>query len=464
MESSMGRRTKVQRVCTAIFLLVGCVGAQAQDVSPTQATPEHSSNAGATLIDQANDALVKRDYPTALKLLTRLNRESPNEPHILYNLGLTEDALDQTTAAEADYRKSIAADANFAEPRVGLGLLLARAGKVGEAREQLAAATGVADAAPVLKARAYRALARLDLSGDPPATKPDPVLASSELLAALKLTAETPEDVLMSAELAEAVPDLATAEQAYRRYLDLPAGHDDSKAIAALAHVLLAEHHAAEAETLLAPAVAEHPGEATLTAQLAAARLASGDPAKVSQAGALLDKLHTTNPMDANVTRLLARVYVETGHPEQGDPLYAALISAQSQGGKKADPTLLDDRAEALMRMHRPGEAETLLKLATADRAGFPTPEAFGEAATHLAFASAEIDDPKMTLQALTLRATVLPSSPQVVFLEAMADDTLHQSLKAVELYKEFLAQAKGQFPNQELQARQRLAELSHKK
>jgi predicted Zn-dependent protease len=129
-----------------------------------------------------------------------------------------------------------------------------------------------------------------------------------------------------------------------------------------LAHVLLAEHHPAEAESLLTPALAAHPADPTLTSQLAAAYLASGDDAKMAQAAPLLQSLHAANPQDANVTRLLARLYVETGHSDQADPLYATLISTQSQSGTKLDPTLLDERAEALIRLHRPGEAESLLK------------------------------------------------------------------------------------------------------
>ena len=51
-------------------------------------------------------------------------------------------------------------------------------------------------AAPELRGRALRALAHLDETSNPAA-------AREELLAALKLTAETPDDVLMGAELAD---------------------------------------------------------------------------------------------------------------------------------------------------------------------------------------------------------------------------------------------------------------------
>jgi hypothetical protein len=67
-------------------------------------------------------------------------------------------------------------------------------------------------------------------------------------------------------------------------------------------------------------------------------------------------------------------------------------------------------------------------------------------------------------LQALALRATVLPPSPSTLFLEAEANDTLHQYTKAIDLYRQFLAVAGTDYPNQASQARQRLAALAHRK
>lgn len=341
-----------------------------------------------------------------------------------------------------------------------MGLLLARTGRDVEARTELTTATTLPDVEPALKARAFRALARLDLNGDPEhSAPPSPTDAATNLLAALKLTPEQPGDILLSAEIAEAAPDLPAAERAYRRYLALTP--DDPQATAALAHVLLAQNHFAEAETLLVAALAHAPGDPSFTAQLAEAYLDSGDPAKISQATPLVEALHAKIPDNVSITRLLGRIYLETGHPDQADPLYAALIAAQAD---RPDPTLLDDRAETLMRLHRPAEAEKLLKQAVAIPSAFPTPAAFADAATHLAFAAAEIDDPRITLQALSLRAKVQPPSPSALFLEATANDDLHQSSQAVALYKKFLAAAAGNLPDQESQARRRLAELEHTK
>jgi Tfp pilus assembly protein PilF len=438
----------------------------AQDFShpDTQPAPQ------AALIQQANDALGAGEFSAALKILTNLNTQTPNNPQVLYDLGLTLEALADTPPAPNDpqqptldpaltpescYRQSIAADPDFPPPHVALGLLLARTNRAAEAHSQLASAIALPAIGPELKARAFRALARLDQQSTPP----NLTAASDELLSAIKLTSELPEDVLLSAEIAQASADLPAAERTYRRYLAL--APQDPQATAALAHVLLAEHHPAEAESLLTPALAQSPGNPSFTAQLAEAWLDSGDPAKIAKAVTLVESLHAKNAANPSVTRLLARLYLESGHPDQADPLYASLLAAQAS---HPDPTLLDDRAEVLIRLHRPAEAEKLLKQAVANPAAFPTPAALGDAATHLAFAALEIDDPRMTLQALSLRATVQPPSPSSLFLEATANDTLHQNTRAVDLYKKFLAVAGGEYPDQESQARQRLAALEHAK
>lgn len=455
------------RLVTGLLLgtFIFATALSAQDFSH----PDSEQAPQTALIQKANDALAASDFPAALSILTKLNAQTPNDPQILYDLGLTHEALEPTTpaskvpdakapTAESYYRQSIAANPLFPASHVALGLLLARTGRIAEAHTELTTATTLPDAAPALKARAHRALAKLDLLGN--AQQPaNPGAASVNLLAALNLTPESPEDILLAAEIAEAGADLLAAERSYRRYL--AQSPLDSGATAALAHVLLARHRTDDAEALLKPALAAHPDDPTLTALLARADLASDDVAKNAQAVPLLESLHSANPRDANITRLLARVYLETDRAEQSDSLYSALITAQAE---HPDATLLADRAETLLRLHRPGAAEALLKQAVADSAAFPTPAAYAAAATHLAFAAAEIDDPRMTLQALSLRARVLPPSPSTLFLEATANDNLHQNAKAADLYRQFLAAAGNDYPDQATQARQRLAILAPRK
>jgi tetratricopeptide (TPR) repeat protein len=397
------------------------------------------------LLTEANEALSKQDYPAALKALTALAEKNPHDVAILFNLAATQDALDQP-AAEATYRRAIVADPSYFDPHLALGLLLARRGKRNEAHEELLKATTLTTDNPALTARAYRALARLDQTSNPSA-------ASDELLQALKLSPETPDDILFSGELAEASGDNAAADAAYRRLLKVdPQNHD---AAAALTHLLLHQQKPDQAESLLTTALAKDPDNPTLNAQLAALYEQEGK----AEALPIAEKLHSAHPQDPAITRLLARLYVGNQQFDQAAPLYAKLVAANP-----SDPVLADDYAGVLIRLKRYAEAEVLLKRATADPAAFPSKDDLGNAAGNLAFAASANNDPAATLQALTLRATVFANSPSTLFLGATAHDKLHQIKQATDLYKQFLSVANGQFPDEEWEARHRLITLEHMK
>jgi tetratricopeptide (TPR) repeat protein len=396
---------------------------------------------------QASDALQKGDYQAALKLLTTLSEKNPKDAQVLYNLASTQDALDQNAEAEATYRRAIEANPNLLEPHLALGLLLARTGKTAEAHAELAAATTVPNGDPALRARAYRSLARLDQSANPAG-------ASEELLAALKLSPETSDDILLTGELAEASGDTTAAEAAYRRLLT--AEPDNTQATAALVHLLLHQQKADQAESVLAAAVAKHPDDPTLNAQLASLYESQNKPA---QAFLIAEKLHAAHPDDANITRLLARLYSRNAQYDKSEPLYAALSNANPD-----DPTLVDDRADALIHLRNYSEAQAILNRALANPKAFHSNEDLGLAAGHLAFAASANNDPAVTLRALDLRAKVLPQTPSSLFLAATAHDKLHQVKEASDLYKQFLTVAKGQFPDEEWEARHRLVALEHMK
>ncbi|MGH9122990.1 MAG: tetratricopeptide repeat protein, partial [Acidimicrobiales bacterium] len=238
---------------------------------------------------QAAAALDKQDYPAALKLLTALAEKNPTDAHVLYDLASTQDALDQTTTAEATYRSAIAADPAFFDPHLALGLLLARNGKLAEARTEFAAAVTLKTDNQPLMARAYRALARLDQSSRPSD-------ASAELLSALKLSPETPDDILLSGDIAASSNDLPAAEAAYRRLLT--SDPRNAAANAALAHVLLREHKPADAETALTAALSKNPDDPTLNAQLASLYEQQNQP---ENALPIVEKLHAAHPADSNL-------------------------------------------------------------------------------------------------------------------------------------------------------------------
>jgi len=162
---------------------------------------------------------------------------------------------------------------------------------------------------------------------------------------------------------------------------------------------------------------------------------------------------------NAEMTRVLAHLYESQNDEAHAEALYVGLVAELPN-----DPTLLDDLGSAQVRLGEYAKAEAVLGKAFGMRKEFDDDDAWGETAEHLAFAASNNNDPKMALQALAARATVLPNSASSLFLDAISHDSLHQRKEAEESYKAFLAAADGKFPDQEFQARHRLVALRNEK
>ncbi len=214
------------------LLLAACAAAQNLPAGTREADAPSPQEAINTQIRSAESALESGDYAAAITALKPLAAAQPKNAHILYDLGFAQEHTGDDTAAAASYKAAIAADPTFAEPQLALGLIDARNGRVDAAHRELQAASNLSDADPVFRARALRSLAILDEHTDPDASR-------DELLEALKLTPETPADILLAARLAEHANAFPEAEAAYRRLLAIIP--NDPDATAGLAHALAAQ-------------------------------------------------------------------------------------------------------------------------------------------------------------------------------------------------------------------------------
>jgi predicted Zn-dependent protease len=247
-----------------------------------------------------------------------------------------------------------------------------------------------------------------------------------------------------AAELAEKAGDNKAAQAAYRRVL--AADPKSAPANAGLAHILIAANQFPEAETLLRAALQQAPDDPALTAQLASV-LAAQDKA---EALPLIQKLHDAHPENAAITRMLAEILSEAGDASGSDHYYAALLAKSPK-----DPDLLVAHGQNLTRQLRFPEA-----FAAFDKATQIDP-ANADGWAGLAFAASKTSQPSITLHALTMRSKYLPEVPSTYFLWATSYDSLHQKEAAVTYYRHFLEASAGKFPNQEWQARQRIALLT---
>jgi tetratricopeptide (TPR) repeat protein len=425
---------------------------QAPTAAPIAASPvAAASNAAAPQpvsgqVAEAEAAIVNSDWKAAEAKLDAWLAAHPADARALFDAGYVADVQNRLDDAAALYRRAVEANPRSFEAHLSLGLLLARMGKLAEARPELAAATALdpGEAGPAVKARAWRALAEIDRPG--PGKSGDTAEASNDLLEALKLSPETSADTLLAAGLAEEAGQYEAAEKAYHRIL----GKDpkSAPANAGLAHLLIARKQYSEAETLLRAALESSPDEPALTAQLATV-LAAEDKA---EALPLLQKLHDAHPADPAITRMLAEVLAEAGDAASSDHLYIGLLAANPN-----DPTLLIAHGQNLIRQLKYTEAFTAFDKATQLDPANP------DGWSGLAFAASRTSQPSITLHALTMRSKYLPEIPFTYFLWATAYDTLHQKAAAASYYHQFLKSSAGKFPDQEWQARQRLIVLEKK-
>jgi tetratricopeptide (TPR) repeat protein len=438
-----------QRLVFSAIIALLVNSAFAQVPAGTRSVDDHShEDALAQQIHEAEESLEKQDYKGAEAKLKALAAANPKDGRVLYDLGFAEERNGEEVEAAKAYADSAAAIPGFAEPKIALGLLDARSGRTEAAHRELEEAANLSGAKAALRARAFRALAHLDESGHPET-------AREELLAALKLSAETPDDVLTGAAMAERAGDAADAETSYRRALTLLPR--DIEATAGLAHVLQVQGKLTEADALLSGALKEHPNDIRLVAQAATLYAAEGQEAKAIP---LLEQLRAADPdasSDPQTTRLLARLLYLNGDNAAAEKLYKSLLTTTPN-----DPVLLDALGSAQVKQGHDAEAEATLAKAVSLRTEFHDDQAWGEAEAHLAFAASKNHDPKACLQALAARASVLPNSPTSLFLEATAHDSLHENTEAAKAYRAFLVLAGGKFPDQEFEARHRLLALNH--
>jgi tetratricopeptide (TPR) repeat protein len=431
---------RILHLLAVVALLPAGIQAQNQ-LPPGTRVPDTASESPR---EAAENKIEQRDFEGARALLKKYLVQQPADARALFDLGYVEDAGSHEDAAAADYRKAIVADPKQFEARLALGLLLAHQGKYDEAREQMQQATQLKPDPPnpTAQAEAFRTLAELDRSSDPPA-------ARDALVAALRLSPETPADLLLTAQIAEANDDAELAQTAYQRLLashPAPPASVAQAATGGLAQLLIKQKKYADAEPLLKSALERDPRDPALTAQLATALVAQG---KNDEALPLLEKLRQLEPGNASVDQMLADAYAQAGHPGKAEPIYAKMALADP-----GNEDVLAAQGENLLRERLYPLAQQVL-----ERAVKLKPDD-GDAWSGVAFAASENKQYAVALQALSMRAKYLAETPPTYFLWATCYDNLHQSKQAQDYYRKFLDSADGKFPDQEWQAKHRLVAL----
>ncbi|MFL6428945.1 MAG: tetratricopeptide repeat protein [Acidobacteriaceae bacterium] len=444
---------KMKLLYLCCLLITVTVAAQQSSLPAGTRDPDEPVTPAATLssakpgiapaLAAAEDKIEAHDYDAARPGLLGYLQQHPGDPRALFDLGFVEDSTGQQDAAERDYRKAISADPKQFESHAALGLLYAQTNQGDKAVPELETAGQLepANHDPSAKAQVWRSLAQVQLPSDPAAAK-------QSLLKALQLApgSDTPADLVLTGQIAEANGDPDDAAIAYKRAL--AADPASAGATAGLAHLLLKQQKPQEAEPLLRTASAKHPEDAGLTAQLATALAAEGNDA---EAITTLEKLHQLQPSNASATAMLADAYLRNGAADKAAPLLAEAVQ-----GSPANAALLTSYGQSLIFTKQFSAAVPVLERATASDP--KDQEAWGG----LAFAHSQLHQDASVLKDLSARQKIAADTPETLFLWATSYDNLHQIKQAAEFYDRFLATAHGKYPNEEWQAKHRLVALGH--
>jgi tetratricopeptide (TPR) repeat protein len=389
-------------------------------------------------LTQAEDLIQKRDYAAAEPLLHKVVQDNPTNYVAWFDLGFAENGLGKEEDSIAAYRKSVAAKPGVFESNLNLGIQLAKQGQP-DAEQYLRAATQLTPTTHVAEgqARAWISLAHVLEKA-----KPEDAVAAYE--EASKLEPKDPEPHLSAGLLLENENKFAEAEGQYKQALP------SSDAVIALANLYMRGRRFPEAEEYLRKLVAAQPANAPAHIQLGRVLAAEN---KNDAAVAELQAGAKYAPTDVSVQRDLADLYTTLGKNDQAEAVYRSLLAKNPD-----DPDLHRGLGQSLLRQKKYADAQqeflTVIKLKPG----------FGEAYGDLAFAASENQNYPLTIKALDVRAKYLPEIPITYFLRASAYDHLKDFKKAAESYHLFLNTAKGEYPEQEWQAKHRLIAIEPKK
>ena len=424
-----------------ILATVIVVSVFAQTHTTTRQRKEAVEEQPAELV-QAEEAIQKNQFAAAEPLLKRTLERDPKNYQAWFDLGFIYNRLNRTDDSIQAYRQSVAAKPDVFESNLNLGLMLARS-RNPEAEQFLRAATTLKPVAHVEEgqARAWLSLGHLIQE-----TKPDDALAAYEKAATL--TPRDTEPHLSAALLLERRKDFSGAEAAYKQVLALDP-HSVEAAVG-LTNVYMRAGRLAEAEPLLRDLVSLRADDADLHLQLGRVLAAQG---KKDQAMPEFETALQLAPGDREAQRDLADLFTQSDKLADAEKAYRRLLTANPN-----DADLHHILGGVLLKQRQFPEAQKEFETAVRLKPDF------GEAYGSLAIAANENKNYPLAIKALDARDRFLPPLTVGYFLRATAFDHLHDFKQASDWYHRFLDTAKGQYPDQEWQARHRLIAIDPKK
>ena len=435
-----GRVTLVQaRVNPGRYALPGSGIAEPREATHQSTVPRAEAPADLNaLMQQAEDALEKKDYQAALAPLQTVVHVAPDSVDAWFYLGYAYHGLHQDADARSAYEKAVQLKPELYQAQVNLGLLLFAMKDVPAALPHLQKAVALkpGDARPHLDLGIA-----LEASGQT-------ATAESELRQALQLDPKLEAAAYQLGKLELDQKQYSAAAGDFGRALALNPGRAEAEFGLASAYEELGQ--ASEAEQHFEKYLKLQPTDASARFHLARLYLQEN---KADLALSHLQQLAQTHPLLPGLDSALGDAYARLGKFNDSDSSYRKALAATPSGSDAAD-------------LHR-ALAAILVKEGKAT-------EAESEFRTALRLDPNNADALKGLAESLYLQerwADAVPVIEQLVqspsaaaglyFFLATCYDHLLDRKRALDAYEEFLQRSNGSNPDQEWQARQRAKLLS---
>lgn len=435
-------RTTNTLFLVALIFATACAFAQTTTVHHGKHVINDVSDDQPNDITRAEDAIQKKDFAGAEPLLKKALASDPKNYQAWFDLGFVYNRLGREAESIHAYRQSVAAKPDVFESNLNLGLMLARSNSP-EAEQFLRAAAKLKPTAHVEQGQASAWLSLGHLLEN---TKPDDALDAYQKAAALM--PKDPEPHISAGLLRERRKDYPGAEAEYKQVLALDP--KSNEAVIGLTNIYMKSSRFAEAEPMLRQLAASRPDDAGLHLQLGRVLAAQE---KKEEAIAEIQSALKLSPNDSEAQRDLADLQTQSGSLADAEKTYRDLVKARPD-----DAEVHHSLGEILLKQRNFPEAEQEFQ------AAIKLKPDFGAAYGSLAIAADENKNYPLAIRALDVRDKLLPPTTVGLFMRATAYDHLRDFKQASVYYHLFLDAAKGQYPDQEWQARHRLIAIEPKK
>ena len=399
------------------------------------ASRTHSPDVPA-LLHTAQDALGQKDFAAAADALKQVVAAQPTLTAAWFNLGYAYTALHKYEEAIAAYRKAVELEPNLFEARLNLGILLFQLDNPQGALEHLERAATLKPDHP--RAQLYYARA-LALAGQTEG-------AEKQYQTVLRLDPKLPS---AQYDLGQLYLQQKRYQEALSAFQDAY-GEDPSLAQAQLGEALAEEglNHKADATAQFEKYLAARPDDLETRFHLARLYLEQG---KYAQAYEGLQTVYRAKPETPGLAAALGDVCALLKQFPESEKFYRqALLAAP------ADPDLHRALGQTLLEEDKLSEAEAEFRTALK---GNPRSREAGQGLATSLYLQKRYPEAISLLEVLA-RAPDPP--PILIFALASSYDNLHVLQKALDNYLRFLQLSKGQSPDHEWQATQRVKVLRH--